>query len=148
MTADQSAAQSGDRKLSDAERNHILDQAVDAARDRPVKNRVGRTFFVSHKPKIDRSTFSAEIVWGKTLTDPLIIVLLAVLSVICGVVVLPYWLFLSLRPNKFDRTVFIDEYGHEQWGIAPIHPAQRVLSVALAIATVWYVIYMINLVQH
>lgn len=44
MTADQSAAQSGDRKLTDAERNHILDQTVDAARDRPEKNRAGRTF--------------------------------------------------------------------------------------------------------
>jgi hypothetical protein len=88
------------------------------------------------------------MVWGKTLTDPLIIVLMAVLSVICGVVFLPYWLFLSLRPNKFDRTVFIDEHGHEHWGVAPITPAQRVLSVAIAIATVWYVIYMINLVQH
>jgi hypothetical protein len=147
MTADQSAAQSGDRKLTDAERNHILDQAVDAARNRPEKNRTGRTFFVSREPKIDRSTFSAEIVWGKTLTDPLIIVLLGVLSFICFPF-WPYWLFLSLRPNKFDRTVFIDEYGHEQWGIAPITSAQRVLSVAIAIGAVWYVIYIINLAQH
>jgi hypothetical protein len=147
MTAGQSAAQSGDRKLSDVERNRILDQAIHS-RDRPVIS--GMSFLVFHEPKItvDRSTCSAEMQWGKWITDPTMVVLLAVLSfVTCGFF-LPIWFIWSLRPNKFHQTISIDEYGLEHWGLAPISPAQRVLSVAIAIATVWYVIYIINMVQH
>jgi len=49
---------------------------------------------------------------------------------------LPFWFIWSLRPNKFDRTVFVGEHGHEQWGVAPITPAQRVLSVAIALTVI------------
>jgi hypothetical protein len=147
MTAGQSAAQSGNRKLSDVERNRILDQAINS-RDRPVIS--GMRFLVIHEPKItiDRSTCSAEMQWGKWITDPLIVVLLAVLSVVTCGFFLPFWFIWTLRPNKFHQTIFIDEDGLQHWGIAPIPQAQRVLSVAVAIATVWWIVYTINLLQH
>jgi hypothetical protein len=144
MTASQSAAQSGNNNLSDIERLRILDQAINA-RDRPVIS--GMNYLVVHEPQIvlDRSTFSAVITWGKTLTSPLIIVLLAILSfVTCGLF-LPLWLVWSLRPNKFVQTIFIDEYGLQHWGLAPIPQAQRILSGAIVIGIIWWIIYSINL---
>jgi hypothetical protein len=144
MTAEQSSTQSGDRKLSDVERNRILDQAINS-RDRPVIS--GMNFLVIHEPKItiDRSTCSADMQWGKWITDPTMVVLLAVLSAVTCGLFLPIWFFWSLRPNKFHQTIFIDENGLQHWGIAPIPTAQRVLSVAIAIGIVWWIIYSINL---
>jgi hypothetical protein len=79
-------------------------------------------FLVIHEPQIviDRSTFSAVMTWGKTLTSPIIIVLLAVLSVVTCGFFLPLWLLWTLRRNRFVQTIFIDEYGLQHWDTAPI----------------------------
>ncbi|MDT5346610.1 MAG: hypothetical protein QOE52_5794 [Mycobacterium sp.] len=132
MTAGQSAAQSGGDRLTDVERLRILDQAINA-RDRPVIS--GMNYLVLHQPQIviDRSTFSAVMTWGKTLTSPIIIVLMTVLSfVTCGLY-FPVWFLWSLRRNRFVQTIFIDEDGLQHWDLAPIPQAQRLLSLAILI---------------
>jgi hypothetical protein len=144
MTAGQSAAQSGGDKLTDVERLRILDQAINA-RDRPVIS--GMNYLVLHQPQIviDRSTFSAVMTWGKTLTSPIIIVLMTVLSfVTCGLF-LPLWLVWSLRRNRFVQTIFIDENGLQHWDLAPIPQAQRVLSGVIVIGIIWWIIYTVNM---
>jgi hypothetical protein len=71
MTAGQLAAQSAGNKLTDVESLRILDRAINA-RDRPIIS--GMNYLVLHQPQIviDRSTFSAVITWGRTLTSPII----------------------------------------------------------------------------
>jgi hypothetical protein len=82
---------------------------------------------------------------GKTLTSPLIIVLFSVLSfVTCGLF-LPIWFYRTLRPNKFAQTIFMDENGLQNWGLAPIPQSQRVLSVLVLIGIVWWVIWAMNM---
>jgi hypothetical protein len=145
MTAGQSPAHSGPDRLSDVERNRILDQAINS-RDRPVFSGNINGFFAIHEPQItlDRSAVSAQMVWGKTVTSPIIVVLSTVLSfVTCGLF-LPFWLIWTLRPNKFNQTVSIDENGLQHWGIAPIPQAQRLLSGAVAIGIVLWIIWLIN----
>lgn len=144
MTASQSSARSGNSKLSDVERLRILDQAINS-RDRPVIR--GMNFLVLHEPQIviDRSMFSAVMLWGKKLTSPLVIVLVVVLLfVTCGFF-LPFWLVWTLLPNKLVQTIFIDRYGLQHWDIAPIPLAQRILSGWIAFGIVWWIAYMISL---
>jgi hypothetical protein len=124
----------GDHNLTDVERNRILDHSV-ALRDLPL-TRGAKTF--NAKITVDRSTFSAVLLWGKDLTSPVVIVLLGVLSMVTGGFFLPYWLYKTLRPNTAKQTIFIDEHGQEHWRIAPIPPAQRLLSVGIVIAMVCY----------
>jgi hypothetical protein len=131
---------------SNVERNRILDQAI-SSRDRPVISGNLNGIWGIHQPNItiDRSTASAEMVWGKTLTSPLIIVLFSVLSfVTCGLF-LPIWFYRTLRPNKFAQTIFIDENGLQNWGIASIPQSQRVLSVLVLIGIVLWIIWAMNM---
>ncbi|MDT7765248.1 MAG: hypothetical protein QOC63_4668 [Mycobacterium sp.] len=146
MTASQGAAQSDPHRLSEIERNRILDQAINS-RDRPVISGNLNGIIGIHEPKItiDRSTVSAEMLWGKTLSSPLIVVLLAVLSLVTCGFFLPIWLILTLRPNRYAQTIFIDEHGLQNWGIAPIPQSQRVVSVLVLIGIVFWIIWMINM---
>jgi hypothetical protein len=144
MTASQPSARSGNIKLPDVERLRMLDQAINS-RDRPVIR--GMNFLVIHEPKIviDRSTFSAVMLWGKTLTSPLVIVLVVALSfVTCGFF-LPFWLVWTQLPNKFVQTIFIDKYGLQHWDIAPIPLAQRILSGWIVFGIFCWIAYMIYL---
>jgi len=70
MTAGQLAAQSAGNKLTDVECLRILERAINA-RDRPKIS--GLNYLVLHQPQIviDRSTFSAVMTWGRTLTSPI-----------------------------------------------------------------------------
>jgi hypothetical protein len=132
-------------QLGDIERNRILDQAV-SSRNRPVISGSLNGVLGIHEPKItiNRSTFSAEMLWGRTFASPGIVVLLALLSfVTCGFF-LPVWLYLTLRPNRYAQTVFIDEYGLQHWGTAPISLGQRVVSLLVLIGIIWWIIWMVN----
>jgi hypothetical protein len=130
MTTQPSAAQSGGHKVTDEERNHLLDESIEA-HNKPMSN-FKYTFWP--KTTVDRSTFSAVMQWGKELTSPLMISCMGFLSLITGGLILPIWLVWTLRPNKGKQTIFIDESGTEHWSLAPIPLAQRVLSGAVLIA--------------
>jgi hypothetical protein len=70
---------------------------------------------------------------------------LTVLSfVTCGLF-LPFWLVWSLRRNRFVQTIFIDEDGLQHWDLAPIPQAQRLLSGAIFIGIIWWIVYTINM---
>jgi hypothetical protein len=130
---------------SNVERNRILDQAI-SSRDRPVisGNLDASGAFTS--PTSQSTARPPRPKWyGKTLTSPLIIVLFSVLSfVTCGLF-LPIWFYRTLRPNKFAQTIFMDENGLQNWGMAPIPQSQRVLSVLVLIGIVLGVIWAMNM---
>jgi hypothetical protein len=139
-----SAQHGGQRKLTDAERAQILDVAL-MSRARPTVS-VVNGWLNLRVPSIKRSTTTAEISWGRTLTDPLIIVLLAVLSfVTCGLFT-PVWFLQTLR-NPNIQTVFVDEYGNQHWAVKPITQAQRVLSSVVIIGIVCWLFWWVNIWQ-
>lgn len=135
-------AQSGAHRLSDIERNRILDQALSSL-DRPIfTGSFWHGTLRSFEPNItvDRSTCSARIVWGKTLSSPIVIVLLTLLSfVTCGLY-LPFWLYQTLRPNRYSQTLSIDEHGIQHRGTAPIPLSQRLVSAWVIFLIVWWVL--------
>ena len=138
-------AQSGAHRLSEIERNRILDRAI-SSRDRPLITG-GIGWLRLHEPNItiDRSDVSAVVVWGKYFDSPGIVVLLALLSfVTCGLF-LPIWFYYTLRRNRFAQKVSIDEYGLQHWGAAPIPPRQRVVSLLVLIALVLWIIWALNM---
>jgi hypothetical protein len=114
-----SAQYGGQRRLSEAERNQILDAAITS------RVRGSGTL-------VSRSATSAQITWRAEVTDPRYIMLCTILSVCsCGLFIL-YWFPITLRRPGVS-TVFVDEYGNQRWDQKEISPAQRVLSVIVFI---------------
>lgn len=158
MTAGQSAAQSDPHRFSLIERNSILDQAIDSCAHpkidplAPRPNPLVTGYYqlvdpkITHKAKIriDRSTASALLVWGKTFSSPIVVVLMAVISFFTCGFFLPIWFYMTLRPNRYAQTIFIDEQGFQHSGLAPIPQGQRVVSVLVGIGIALWIIWMIN----
>jgi hypothetical protein len=158
MTVGQPAAHSDPHRLSLIERNRILDQAIDSCAHpkidllAPRPNPLVLGYYqrvdpkITHKAKIriDRSTASAELVWGKTFSSPIVFVLCAVISFFSCGFFLPIWFYMTLRPNRYAQSIFIDEKGFQDSGLAPIPQGQRVVSVLVAIGIVLWIIWMIN----
>jgi hypothetical protein len=77
--------------------------------------------------------------WVAPVTHPGMFLVHTILSVFtCGLFLL-YWFPLTLRKPKID-TVTIDEHGNQLWANKGISPAQRVVSVVVGIAILWWLI--------
>ena len=134
MTAAQPAAQSSPRKFDLTQRNAILDEEIQKC---PTTVSNGKYTFPI-QVRTDRSAASAVVTYGKSWASPLMIVLLSVLSLMCGLV-LPYWLYKLVRP-KYNKAISVDESGDAHW--APwVSPAERVLAVVMVGAFVFGIVW-------
>jgi hypothetical protein len=132
-----SAAPAGGRRVSEAERNQILDNAL-ASRARGVISVSNGRFLGWSGPRIRRlSASSAEVMWGARATHPAKILLDLIFSFITCGIWLFVWFIATLRRPKI-QTVTIDEYGNQLWRNVKISPLQRVLSIAVGIAILWW----------
>lgn len=129
------ATPQGPRRLSEAERNQILDVAL-LSRARPSIVIIDG-FARASGPTIRRSTTSAEIEWVTPPTHYAVMLLSLLLSVFsCGLYLI-VWFIQTLRRPKV-QTLHIDEYGNQIWGNKSISTGQRVLSVVVGLLILYW----------
>jgi hypothetical protein len=125
------------RRLTEAERNQILDLAL-ASRIRTVIVYTGGRIS-GGGPQVRRSTTSAEIMYATPMTHPGVIVIDIFLTILfCGLY-LPVWLYRTFRkPNVY--TLSIDEYGNQHYWQDDVTQGQRVLRYVLMVPIVAFVV--------
>jgi hypothetical protein len=126
----------GERKLSQAERAQILDVALMSRAPGSVGIIGGR--IRNTGPKIKRSATSAQVSWAMPVTHPGRFIWELILAFLTCGIYLPFWFIATLRGPKVD-TVTIDEYGNQQWRRETTSPAQRVVSVLVAVLLVLWI---------
>jgi hypothetical protein len=131
MTAGEHPAESGYRVLDQTQRNAILDQEIQKC-PTSVSN-YKRSF--AAKVRVNPSTASAVVTYGMSYAHPVAILLLGLLSLMCGGLVLPYWLFKMIFP-KYNKAISVDESGVPHWR-RWVSPAEWVLAVVLVGAIIY-----------
>jgi rRNA maturation protein Nop10 len=131
ITAAERAAQGGPYSLDLADRNAILDEEIKKC---PTSVSNGRYTFPI-QVKVDRSTVSAVVTYGRSFASPLLIVCFALLASITGGLILPYWLYKVVRP-KYNKAISVDEKGVAHWK-RWVSPAEWVLAVGIVIPMIY-----------
>jgi hypothetical protein len=137
MTAAEPAAQYGPLDL--AGRNAILDEEINKC---PTSVSNGRSTFPA-QVKVDRSTASAVVTYGKSWASPILIVCMSLLAAICGGLILPYWLYKVVHP-KYNKAISVDENGVAHWK-RWVSPAEWVLAACLAIPLIFVFIKVMSI---
>jgi hypothetical protein len=126
------------RRYSEAERNHILDTALDSRLPRVIIYTGGRVY---GGPQVRRSTTSAEILYTTPMTHPGMIVVDCFLTTLTCGLYLPVWIYRTYRkPNVY--TLSIDEYGNQDYSQKDVSHGQRVLRYVLLVPIVAFLAFM------
>jgi hypothetical protein len=135
-----SAGSSVPGRLTEAERNQILNGAITALTGGVVvgTDAYGNPFARRTGPHIRRQgTTWAEIWYEGPWTHPGLILLHAILAVLTCGLYLPWWFYKTFKkPGVY--TLAIDEYGNQSRTQATIGVAQRVQCVIVGIVMIWW----------
>ena len=129
--------------LTEAERNHILNGAI-ASRIGggglvgTIDTSTGHVSLRRTGPIVrKRSTTWAEIWYSTPMTHWARFLLNVVYCLLTCGCFLPFWFVWSFKAPK-TGVLSVDEYGNQAWTPSKVSAVQRVMCVALAVVTVWW----------